>query len=67
MTLQLRIVVENHSIVENHPAMILYSGHCGELFCYWRLLDPSPSVMATQYYKSLHEMEEGWHTGPYAY
>ena len=50
-----------------HPAMILYSGHCGELFCYWRFLDPSPSMMATQYYKSLRELEEGWHTGPYAY
>lgn len=36
----------------------LYSGHGGELLSYWKRLDESLNLMASQYYTSLRKIEE---------
>lgn len=37
---------------------VYYSGHGEEVLRYWKQLDQSPNVMATQYYTVLRSIEE---------
>ena len=38
--------------------MCIYSGYGEEILRYWKQLDQSPNVMATQYYTVLRSIEE---------
>ena len=52
------IFVHLYKYVHTHIYIALYSGHGGELLTYWKRLDESLNIMASQYYTSLRKIEE---------